>query len=138
MVINSDIGRINGFISSSRNCFLLTTVGVAVFGFGGLTGKRKGFVFVRFISLMIYVIALLYLINMCVAFNSHMNALKEEKLELPEYDMLYYKMSLYIVILYGIAVLVPLIYLGSKKFIEMGEKLNKKKLLKFLDKLLKK
>ena len=115
---NNNTRRMNGFVSASRNCFLLTTVGVAVFGFGGLSGKRKGFVFVRFISLMIYILALLYLINMCVAFHGHINALKEEKLKLPEYDLVYYKMSLYIVILYGFAVIIPLIILGSQKFIK--------------------
>ena len=55
---------------------------------------------------------------MCVAFHGHINALKEEKLKLPEYDLVYYKMSLYIVILYGFAVIIPLIILGSQKFIK--------------------
>ena len=111
--------RMNGFVSASRNCFLLTTVGVGVFGFGGLTttSNSKSFIFIRLISLLIYIIALLYLINMCVAFNKHLNNLKKNKVELPKYDLLYYERSLYIVMLYGIIVLVPLIYIASRKFI---------------------
>ena len=115
---NSNTRRMNGFVSGLRNCFLLTTVGVAVFGFGGLTShSSKGFIFVRFLSLVIYVISLLYLINLCVAFNKHINSLKKNKVDLPEYDLLYYERSLYIAMLYGIVVLIPLIYIASKKFI---------------------
>lgn len=111
--------RMNGFISASRNCFLLTTVGVAVFGFGGLTSSinSKGFIVVRFLSMLIYIIALLYLINMCVGFNNHLKYLEKNKVKIPKYDLLYYQRSLYIAIIYGIFILIPLIYLASRKFI---------------------
>jgi hypothetical protein len=54
--------RMNGFVSASRNCFLLTTVGVGVFGFGGLTttSKSKSFIFIRLISLLIYCVIVSY------------------------------------------------------------------------------
>lgn len=112
---------INGYISGVRNVFLLTTVGIGMYGFSKSFKNKNSETILRLFSTMIYCFAFLYLVNTNMLFRTYLNKIQnspnEEKL--PEYiDLKYWRNYEYLTWIYSLLLSI-IILLASKRFIKI-------------------
>lgn len=112
---------INGYISGVRNIFLLTTVGIGMYGFSQSFKNKNSETIMRLFSSFIYIFALLYLLNTNMLFRKYLNKIEnsEDRHQLPKYISLKH-MRYYEYLSWIYAVLLSIIILLSlKRFIKI-------------------
>lgn len=118
---NNPQSFINGYISGVRNIFLLTTVGVGMYGFSKGFKNKNSESLMRLFSCTIYIFALLYLINTNLLFRKYLNKIENSKDRevLPEYiDLKYWRYYEYLTWFYSV-ILSVIILLSLKRFIKI-------------------
>jgi hypothetical protein len=78
------IGYYNGFISASRNIFLTSTVGLALFTYSSSFNIKSSIEVVKLISMGIILFAILYGINTTHGMNKYINMLERDNKVLQE------------------------------------------------------
>ena len=107
---NNPQSFINGYISGVRNIFLLTTVGVGMYGFSKSFKNKNSESLMRLFSCTIYIFALLYL-------NKIENS--SEKNNLPDYiDLKHWRYYEYLTWMYSIFLSI-IIILALKRFVKI-------------------
>jgi len=79
---------INGYISAIRNVFLLTTIGITIYGFSKTFKKKSSEETMRIFSSILYLYTIVYLLNTNLLFRKYLNYFddkKNEQNQLPEY-----------------------------------------------------
>ena len=112
---------INGYISGVRNIFLLTTVGVGMYGFSKSFKNKQSEAIMRLFSCTIYIFALLYLINTNLLFRKYLNKIENsrDREVLPEYiDLKHWRYYEYLTWIYSV-ILSIIIILALKRFIKI-------------------
>ena len=108
---------VNGFFSASRNVFLMSTVGIAMYGFSNTFKITQSDSIIKIISITIFIISITYGLNVCYAFHKYINILEEDRPNLPKYvDIEYMLRALYITILY-LVILFIIIVLTLRRLI---------------------
>ena len=121
---NNPQAFLNGFFSTMRNVFLLSSVGVAMFGYSNTFKINISKNFVKLLVLVIFSISLLLCITNIIAFNNYINILEKDKNNLPNYlDLNIWRKYLYLAILYAI-VLIFLIIFGLVRAYKFNELFN--------------
>jgi hypothetical protein len=75
----------NGFISMSRNIYLTSTVGMAMFGYSSSFKLNISQISIRILSIGVFAFSLIYLLNTTNSFKKYIKNLEEENPELPYY-----------------------------------------------------
>ncbi len=107
---NNPQSVVNGFFSASRNVFLMSTVGIAMYGFSNTFKITQSDSIIKIISITIFIISITYGLNVCYAFHKYINILEEDRPNLPNYvDIEYMRRALYITILYLVILLIIIV-----------------------------
>lgn len=118
---NNPQSFINGYISGVRNIFLLTTVGIGMYGFSKSFKNKQSEAIMRMFSITIYCFAFLYLCNTNMLFRKYLNKIENspDKEELPEYiDLKHWRYYEYLTWIYSV-ILGIIILLAIKRFIKI-------------------
>lgn len=75
----------NGFISMSRNIYLTSTVGMAMFGYSSSFKLNISQISIRVLSIGVFVFSLIYLLNTTNSFKKYITNLETENPNLPYY-----------------------------------------------------
>ena len=75
----------NGFVSLSRNIYLTSTVGIAMFGYSNSFKITFSEIMIRVISICIFIFSTIYLVNGTLGFRNYLNNLEKENNTLPYY-----------------------------------------------------
>ena len=106
----------NGFFSSSRNTYLLTTVGIGMYSFSNIFKKKNHNILVG-VSLLIFLFTLLLSINTNYGYYKYIKILEKDKKKLPEYiNLKIWNKYLYISIFYTIFIFIILVVLIIKNY----------------------
>ena len=98
---------INGHISGTRNVFSLTTIGVTMYGFSKSFKKKSSEITIRLFSSVVYILAILYLINTNLSLRSFLNNIENSNEDIPKHiNLQYWKNYEYIVWLYLVMLLI--------------------------------
>ena len=112
---------INGYISGVRNIFLLTTVGIGMYGFSKSFKNKQSEAIMRLFSVSIYMFAFMYLLNTNMLFRKYLNKMdkSDERKDLPEYiDLEHWRNYEYLTWIYSI-LLGIIIILALKRFVKI-------------------
>lgn len=118
---NNPQSFINGYISGIRNVFLLTTVGIGMYGFSKSFKNKNSETIMRLFSITIYSFALLYLLNTNFLFKKYLDKMEKspDREILPEYiDLKYWKNYEYLGWVYS-SILTIIILLAIKRFLKL-------------------
>jgi hypothetical protein len=85
---NNPQAYLNGFISSTRNVFLISSIGTAMYGFSDTFNIVSSINIVRLTSAILYIFAILYGINAIIGMNRYIKELQQSKEILPSYIQL--------------------------------------------------
>ena len=106
----------NGFFSSSRNTYLLTTVGIGIYSFSNIFKKKNHNILIS-LSLLVFLFTLLLSINTNYAYYKYIKILEKDKKNLPEYiNLKIWNKYLYISIFYTIFIFIILIVLLFRNY----------------------
>jgi uncharacterized membrane protein YidH (DUF202 family) len=107
---NNPQAVVNGFYSASRNVFLMSSIGIAMYGFSGTFKITQSESMIKIFSIGIFIICTLYGLNIGYSFHKYIKLLEEDIPNLPNYvDIPYMKNALYITIGYIIMVLIIIV-----------------------------
>ena len=91
----------NSFHSASRNVFLTSSIGVAIYGFSNTFKIGISVNIIKIISIMIFMFALMLGINTQIGFKRYYDILVQDKANLPTYvDLVIWRNYLYITSIY--------------------------------------
>ena len=110
-------GYYNGFISSSRNVFLTSSVAIAMFGFSNSFKISTSSIIVRFASTFVFIFALLYGLITVVGMKRYIRNLRRSDQRLPlniQIDLWEHHANLLSVYLF---LLVVLCFIGLRRFV---------------------
>ena len=110
----------NGFVSMSRNIYLTSTVGIAMFGYSNSFKITFSEIVTRIVSICIFLFSTIYLINGTLSFRNYINNLENENPELPYYvDVKTWRNFVYINYLYlaFLLIIVILSFVRTRNFI---------------------
>jgi hypothetical protein len=115
------IGYYNGFISASRNIFLTSTVGLALFTYSSSFKIASSIDIVRLGSMGILLFSILYGINTTYGMNKYINMLKRDNKELQEDIQInlwknYTYLNIYYIVLLVVILLTALRRFMNRKF----------------------
>ena len=106
----------NGFFSSSRNTYLLTTVGIGLYSFSNIFKKRNYNILIS-LSLLVFLFTLLLSINTNYAYYKYIKILEKDEKNLPKYiNLKIWNKYLYISFFYTIFIFIILIVLLFKNY----------------------
>lgn len=103
---------VNGFFSGSRNIFLTTTVGVAMYGFSSTFKLETSDSFVKIMSILVFIVAFTYGLNIVIYFHKFIKMVEQNKnsKDIQDYiDINYMKNALYITGFFVLILLVVII-----------------------------
>ena len=118
---NNPQAFINGYISGVRNIFLLTTVGIGMYGFSKGFKNKQSEAIMRLFSCSIYIFAFLYLLNTNMLLRKYLNKIdkSDDKNNLPVYiDLKYWRNYEYLTWIYSV-LLAIIILLALKRFFKI-------------------
>ena len=110
-------GYYNGFISSSRNVFLTSSVAIAMFGFSNSFKMSTSTSIVRFSSTFVFLFALLYGLITVVGMKRYIRNLKRSNQRLPlnvQIDLWDHHSNL---LCFYLFLLVVLCFIGLRRFV---------------------
>ena len=85
---NNPQAYFNGFISACRNVFLVSSIGIAMYGYSSSFKISSSFNIVRLASSSLFIFALLYGINAVSGMNRYIKELEKSNEPLPSYVQL--------------------------------------------------
>jgi len=108
MYANNPQAFMNGFLSGSRNIFLTSSVGIAMYGFSNTFKLGISVNVVKLISIIIFQFSFLLGLNTLIGYKRYYDILKKDKKNVPDYvdfqiwNNFLYITSIYLVILFMI------------------------------------
>lgn len=114
MYANNPQAFMNGFLSGSRNIFLTSSIGIAMYGFSNTFKLDMSVNVVKLISIGIFIFSFLLGLNTLIGYKRYYDILKKDKKNVPEYvdfqiwNNFLYITSIYLIILFLIICLTTL------------------------------
>ena len=91
----------NGFISASRNVFLVSSIAIALYGYSNSFNIKSSINFTRLASTSLFIYSLCYGANSVYSMNKYINELENDKKNIPNYVQLnVWKNFMYLMIIY--------------------------------------
>ena len=108
MYTNNPQTFMNGFLSGSRNIFLTSSIGIAMYGFSNTFKLDVSVNVVKMISITIFLFSFLLGVNTLIGYKRYYDILKKDEKNVPEYvdfqiwNNFLYITSIYLIILFMI------------------------------------
>ena len=108
---NNPQAFLNGFFSSMRNVFLLSSVGVAMFGFSNTFKLNISSNIIKLITILIFFVSLSICITNITAFSQYINILDKDKKNIPNYiNLNIWRSYLYLAYVYALILTILILF----------------------------